>query len=1206
MRLKVVALSLIAILMCCISARAQQTTGSISGTVKDPSGAVVPNATVTLTDTDKNAVIGTTKTGTGGDFSFPALLVGHYSITVEAPNFQKYVQTGITLNANDKLTFFPQLQVGSTSQAVTVEASSAQVELQSAQQAGLISGTQVRELALNNRNYEQLVTLQPGVADSGNSDQFYVGAFAPFGTNVVTFSVNGGRREENNWQIDGADNVDRGSNLTLQSFPSVDAISEVRIVRGVYDADSGRSAGGQVNVITRSGTSSLHGGVFEFFRNDYLNANAPFNKVAQESACATNPALPCNKPAPLRYNNFGGTIGGPVWIPKIYEQRNKTFFFVSEEARRVITYTNGSADVPTVGMLQGNFVHPVCTSVNHGITGGSITCNATGTSIPSTSWNPIAAAYIHDIFSKYQSLGIVPNNPASGDIFNNISTLRNVFNFREDLVKIDHIVSQRLALSGKILRDTIPTVEPGGLFTGLGIDHVGTTNTNSPGNNYTVHATVTFSPTLLLEVGYGYSYNAIISNPVGLISTSNATTVVSAFNGVLPFTSTLTQVPNLSFSNGTGVASFGPYRDYDRNHTVLGNLTKVIGSHALKFGGIYYHYQKTENAGSGNQGSFGFTGLGVAPAGTAAFEQSWANFLLVTASSFSQTSIDIMPDIHDNQFEYYGQDTWRVRPNFTLTYGVRQSFFRQPTDAKGLLSQFDPATYDPTKAPCVLSNGNLDTSLVNGKIVSACNPNFTPLNGLIFTNPPTNYFGYAGTKSPFGSKVSNEFNRAIAPRIGIAWDPLGDGRTAIRAGYGMFYDNGLEFGNPEINVFNNPGFVTTVATSSVAGSVATLSAPSGGSLKFSSGANSLNSRIPMNYKSPYTQQWSLDVQREFAHGWMLDVGYFGNNGIHLPGYIDSNQPAPGAYLKCTTATPCFGGPGSKNAVVISPNGNTAISGSSNAQLLNAIRPFIGYAGGFGFQTMYTANYNSLQSMLQKTFAGGSVIGAAYTWSHCLTTNVADRTTGQTLPVVSSQVFPENYGPCVADRRQVFNASFVYNLPFFRAQQGFVGHVLGGWELSGIQTAQTGVPFTTTSGVGIDPAGTGCTIGSSGLSPCANSSFGTRPFQVCNPNDGAPHTNNAWFNASCFVEPTAATTSIVGMARPGAVYLPGFWRTDLSLFKNVKFTERLTGQLRWETFNSFNHFNPVYSMSSVSTSGTYNKITASRDPRIMQLGIKLNF
>ncbi len=278
-----------------------------------------------------------------------------------------------------------------------MEAAPELVATQDATASGVVSGTQVREIALNNRVWTQLMTLVPGVSDSNSTDQYYVGATNPFGgsaTNTTGFQINGGRREENSFLVDGMDNIDRGSNLTLLAFPSVDSISEFRIVRGVYDAELGRSGSAQINVITRSGTSDIHGGVYEFFRNDKLNANNFFNNRSS----VIRPFL--------RYNDFGGTVGGPVYIPRLYPQRDKTFFFFSEEARRVITYTNATAIVPTAAMQGGVFTHPVC--VNWANLNGVVgSCSAYGTTIPSGSISPVAAAYVKDIYSKFPA----PNSP---------------------------------------------------------------------------------------------------------------------------------------------------------------------------------------------------------------------------------------------------------------------------------------------------------------------------------------------------------------------------------------------------------------------------------------------------------------------------------------------------------------------------------------------------------------------------------------------------------------------------------------------------------------------------------------------------------------------------------------------------------------------------------------------------------------------------
>ena len=1166
----------------CCAAVAQVTTGTISGTVKDPLGAVVPSASVTLTNTDKNAVIRTVKTGGVGEFTAPLLPIGHYSLMVEAPGFQKFVQQEIVLNVSDHLTFFPVLTVGSTTETVSVQATASQVNLQSVQASGLITGTQVRELALNGRNWEQLVTLTPGVSDAGNSDQLYVGAFAPQGTNLVTFSINGGRREENNYMIDGADNIDRGSGLTLLSFPSVDSIAEFQVLRGQYEPEYGRAANGQVNVITKSGTSILHGNLYEFDRNNVFNANTYFNKKSQVSKGLAN------TPPVLRYNDFGGTIGGPVWIPKLYQQKDKTFFFFSEEDRRNLTFSNGSAEVATPTMLAGQFAHPVCVTFN-----ANNTCATTGTSIGNI--NPIAAAYIKDIYSKYPA----PNNTAT-DPFNFISTLRGIFNFREEIYKIDHIVNQKLSISGKILRDSIPTREAGGLFTNIPIDNVGSTNTNSPGHNYTARATITLSPTFLIETGYLYSYGAILSVPNNLLNAANSPDIASAISGTLPFSTVLGRVPNMTLSGGTGPQTFGPYNDYNINHNGFGNVTRIIGNHTIKFGATYFHYEKHENAGNGNQGLYAINNNGLpSGTGTLGFEQAWANFLLGRVGTFSQSSLDLTADILDNQFEYYAQDAWRIKPNLTISYGFRHSFFRQPTTGNGILQNFDPATFDPSKAPCILGNssktpGAIDvTKSPTGTLTSACNPNYDPLNGYIFPtgNAPA---GVSGHISPFGSKMGPEYNRAIAPRVGVAWDPYGRGKTSIRAGYGMFYDSGDIFGNAENDVFTGVGYQNNVSFANV-----TFQSPTGGAPIPSTGITpnitQLQSRIDINYKSPYSQQWSLDMQQELAPGWIVDIGYYGQNGIHLPGFFDNNQPAVGAYLNCTNATPCTSGPNSIsfNTTV---NGAPAVAvTTSNTNLLNAIRPFIGYSGGNAVQNIYTENYNGLQTELKKQFTGNTIIDLSYTWSHSLTTYVADRSTGSIMPV-QGHIRDNNYGPGIGDRRNVFTGSFVWDIPWLRNQQGFVGHVIGGWEASGIQTFQTGLPGTVTQAVA-DPSGADCL----GPSPCS-----LRATQTGDPNSGAPRTFTQFFNTSVFSVPVAGTGALPN-ERPGAVRLPGFWRTDLGLFKNIKLSDKFGFQFRAEAFNAFNHTNPVCCSSlSVTGGAAFGAISSTRDPRTMQLGLKFAF
>src|SRR6266481_7707918 len=363
----------------CGVAWAQEITGQIRGIVTDASGAVIANATVTISNVDRNQVLRTLETNSAGEYVAPFLPVGRYSVTVEFKGFKKFVKNDIELNVSDRLAVDAALETGALTETVSVESDPLEVNLQSVAMEGLISGTQVRELPLNNRNYEQLVTLQPGVT-SNAADQVYVGTTNPQGAvNIVSFSIDGNRQSQNNWTIDGADNVDHGSNITLLVYPSVDAIAEFKVERSNYLPEFGRSASGQINVVTRSGTANFHGGLYEFFRNDVFNANSFINN----SRGAARPVL--------RYNDFGGTIGGPFFIPGVYNtNKEKTFFFFSEEVRRVTTpVTPPNSIVPTDLERQGFFQFPVCTAVS--ATG---TCTATGTQIPATSFDPVSAAYL--------------------------------------------------------------------------------------------------------------------------------------------------------------------------------------------------------------------------------------------------------------------------------------------------------------------------------------------------------------------------------------------------------------------------------------------------------------------------------------------------------------------------------------------------------------------------------------------------------------------------------------------------------------------------------------------------------------------------------------------------------------------------------------------------------------------------------------------
>jgi carboxypeptidase family protein len=1138
----------------------QNVTGTIAGTVTDSKGGAVANAMVTVKNADRNEVIRSVNTDAYGGYVALLLPIGHYTVSVEIAGFKKATVTGLSLNVNDKLTVNLTLEVGAVSESVTVEASAAEVELQSATPAGLITGTQIRELALGTRNYEQLVSMMPGVS-IGTLNQLYVGNSLPSGlAAVVSFSVNGQRNSANNWTIDGVDNVDRGSNLTLSNFPSVDALAEFKVLRSLYDAEFGRAGGGQINVVTKSGTNSFHGNAYEFFRSDVLSANNFFNNRNGI------------KRPPLRYNNFGYTFGGPVL-------KSKTFFFFSEEFRRVITYTTFSATSPTAALLAGNFTNPVCTAVSNG------QCTAVGQSIAQANFNSAATAYINDIWSKMPA----PNPNTLIQSNNLVTAQRSIFNFREELVRIDHTFGPKLSVFGRYSHDSIPTAEPGGLFTGAALPGVANTSTNSPGWQATGHFNYTISPRWLNDGGYAFNYSAIISDPVGFDAKANSPDVASAVT--LPFAVTLSRNPDLSISGFSGITSFGQYRDYNRDHNVFDNMSWLKGRHSFRFGVSYHHYNKNENAGGTNTGSFSVvtaqpamaTGVTAPPSCTTApapgtttaqcnLERAWSNFLN-GFTNFSQVAKDLTADIIMQQWEGYAQDEFRVRSGLTVTLGVRYSFFGVPTDGFGNLNNFNPSLWDSAKAPTVSPNGLL--CLVGTPASTFCpgggtpNPNADLLNGFIV----------GGKNSPFGSHISNQDSKNFAPRLGIAWDPFGDGKTSVRTGFGLFYD-AVAVGNYENTIYNNPPIVNSVNINGtqlqnpgvVAANLSVV--PKGNTFYV----------MPVPYSTPYTQQWSLDIQRQLWKNTLVDIGYFGNNAHHLSGLLDINQPVPGAAaaagLTCGNpfGTPCTG------------TQNTIVTTSAQGQSLNAVRPFQGYGPMRALETEFNSNYHALQASIQKHW-GTNILQLNYTWSHNLTNNPSDRSNAPQNPYDLNA----EYGPSALDRRHNFTASYVYDLPWYKAQEGALGHALGGWEVSGLWYFFTGSPLTVTEGTQ-DPGGIGCLI---------SSPVSCRPDITGNPNSGAQHIRSPFFVTSVFQQVPNGEAR-VGSSGRGVLTGPRFQRWDFALFKNTKiYGERMSLQFRAEAINLFNHTN-WNAVSTSLTASTFGQVTSANDARIMQLGLKLNF
>ena len=1188
----------------------QEITGSIVGTVRDGAGAAVPGATVTITDPSKNdIVIRNLTTNDSGEFSAPNLSISTYKVTVEALNFKKGVSTDVKVDVGQRRTVDVTLEAGRIDEVVTVEADAVSVDLQSATSGTIISGDQVRELSINNRNFTQLVALAPGVS-SDLSDQVYVGTTNPEGqANTVQLSVNGARSSQNTFTVDGSDITDRGSNLTIQAYPSVDSIGEFRVLRSLFPAESGRSGGGQINVVTRSGTSKFRGSAYEFVRNEVFNANNYLSNSLTTPQFGRNDQGKAKR-APFRYNNYGFTIGGPVYFFNFgendggfFRRYDKTFFFFSEELRKDNRFAAAnSVTVPNAALKAGIFPIDVCINRNNQPTENCTVGNPgrlpAGTPLNPLFLNPVAAAYIRDIYSKLPG----PNSGTAANPYLASFSLANRFEFRQEILKIDHAFTDNLSGYYRFQNDNIPSEEGNALFSsGSGLPGVSNTKTNSPGRTHVFQTTYAISPKAIIEARYNYSYGAILSNNVGLLALTNANIPVT-----LPYANQRDRVPTLIGNGFTGLTSFGPYDNFSDKHNWTGSFTTVLGSHTMKFGAVYSLYRKNENALAGNnEGIYNVFGNTVASGvvntgaqGTINQNlQRWANFLVgnVGTGGFTQARFDYTADLRQKAFEAYAQDEWRARRNLTLYYGVRYSFFGSPFDKNGRTTNFAPEFFDRAAAPTITGLGTRVAGTgnnCNGLIANAQN----------FTTGPAS-FNCTPTPSPYGKFVIDAKKKDFAPRVGLAWDPFGKGTTAVRTGYGIYHEQVLN--GPYLqNIGLNPPYQETTT-----GSNTRLDAP-GGAVSGAPTVQSLRA-IQTDFHTPYMQHWSLDVQHQLTSKTKFTVGYYGSKGTHLIGVTELNSIAPGVALSSTCinaysqSVPCqtpgyvFRNAGSNTTIVPNnPNRNqvNAAQQSTDLLILDQIRPYRGYRSIAIIQPRYNSNYHSLQVSAEHRFSGASSANLAYTYSKNLTDSQNDRSASPQNTYDTKQ----EYARAPLDRRHILTVNYVYELPFFRDQKGAAGLLLGGWQASGIVTYNTGVGFTAVTS-NYDPAGAGI----------INTNPTARPNLLCDPNQGAPHTFVNWVNLSCFqlnpgnLDNTNAP-NVFGNTPRNNIFGPSTTRVDFTMAKNFRFSERFKLQLRAEVFNILNKANFRSFVSLNVTSASFGRIGGVRDPRTMQFAAKINF
>ena len=1130
---------------------AQETTGSITGTVTDPHGAAVSNARVTISD-PLHGFERTYQTTEEGTYSAPQLPAGTYKLSVEMQGFKKYLLENLIVNLNDRRQVGVVLEVGQISETVTIQTDLPLIQ-QSPTQQGLISGGQIVDLPLNTRNFVQLALLSAGVS-ANNASQIGSGALS-----VVQLSINGGRTSAINWLVDGSRNVDTGSNLTLLTTPSIDAIQEFTILTSNYAPEFGRNGGGVINVVTRSGSNDFHGTLYEFLRNDALNARPPFQAVSLQGINKLN-GEPRFK-APLRYNDFGFTIGGPIYLPRfgeggraIYDGRNKSFFFYSQEWKKARTLSTAVGTVPTIDQRNGIFA-------------GTIKNPFTGVNFPSVGGNSVFTSSIDP-----NALAILKFIPLANEVSPG-TTILNRFrravglgsDIRQEIVRIDHNFNSKWSIFGRYIREDFSRNDPGGnpfsdpfIFgnaAGTLYPFVAAQETTTPGKNFVLSLKTIVSPTIINEAAFDYAYNGIFTNFAGNGLRSNA----SGFTSPELFPSTLQgALPSMTFSGATANFSFvSPQNIENPSYTYRDNLTIAHGAHTFKVGAFYSREAKNENAGNALNGSYAFDG--------SRSGNDLADFLLGAPRTYIEDQNEVRVQLRYTSWEFYGQDSWKVTPRLTIDYGARYSLYGNPIDVNNYLTAFRPDLYDPAKA--------VKIDPVSGNILTGTGDTF---NGIIF----------AGKNSPFGRRVQTNQHNTLGPRVGFAYNIFGDGRTVLRGGYGLYHDRTL-VGSVEQNAFVNPLINSRVTIDNPL-----LSNPAAGVPRTTVPVITLNS-TGNPFKVPRTSQYSVSIQRELFKNAVLEVAYVGTKGRDLLHQVNINQPVPGAQAALTAALRANGTLGSNARVSI-----------------NAARPFLGYAAINDRRTEADSDYNSLQVTFTKRLSDGLQYGAVYTLSKNMTNASTDRSD---VPQDVLNLDLER-APSQNDRTHIFTAHVVYELPFFRNRTGLARTLLGGFQVTGVFTAQSGTPLTITQTIAAatptgslfafsDPLGTGSTL---------------RPNLIGDPHGSGSLTQ--WFNTAAF----APAFTAYGTAGRGVVRGPGINNWDMAIFKNFRFTERTKLQFRAEFFNVFNHaqytnpgtsatFNvdptaPAGSFPTrfIQTNTTFGVITGTRDPRNIQFGAKLIF